>query len=130
MPLSLKLNYDRRVPIYRQIYEAVLGALASEELQPSEQLPTIHHLAGELGVNPNTVARAYRDLERDGHIVSKRGRGSFPADKPGPPDTKARNTILADILRRTLVEAARHHISARDILRYFRSNIDDESNRD
>ncbi len=130
MPLSLKLDYDRRVPIYRQIYEAVLGALASEDLHPSEQLPTIHSLASQLGVNPNTVARAYRDLERDGHIVSQRGRGTFPAPKPAPPDSKARRLILADIFRQTLAEAARHHISARDILSYFRSKIDDEPKRD
>ncbi|MGB1015721.1 MAG: GntR family transcriptional regulator [Nannocystaceae bacterium] len=127
MPLPIKLDYDRRVPIYRQIYEAVLGALANEDLQSNEQLPTIHRLASQLGVNPNTVARAYRELERDGHIVSQRGRGTFPADKPSPPGLKLRNTILADIYKRALAEAARHQISARDILRYFRSNIDDSS---
>ncbi len=77
MPLNLKLDYDRGVPVYRQIFDAVLTSLANGELSKEDQLPTIHALASKLEVNPNTVARAYRELEGAGYIVSKRGLGSY-----------------------------------------------------
>ena len=55
-----------------------MNALARQQLRPDEPLPTIHQLARELDVNPNTVARAYRELEQAGHVVGQRGRGTFP----------------------------------------------------
>lgn len=84
MPLELDIDYDRGVPVYRQIYEAVITALASGALDREEQLPTIHELAHQLEINPNTVARAYRELEQAGHIVAHRGRGTFPAAEQPP----------------------------------------------
>ncbi len=119
-PFKVTLDYDRRIPIYRQIYETVLAALASGALERDEQLPTIHRLAGELGVNPNTVSRAYRDLERDGHIIAKRGRGTFPAGgKPKPPRKQERENILSGLFQRVLAESARHRISVKDLAEYF-----------
>src|SRR5829696_1226640 len=81
MPLDVRIDYDRGVPVYRQIYEAVTAALASGVLARDEQLPTIHELAQRLQINPNTVARAYRELDQDGYIVSQRGRGTFPTER-------------------------------------------------
>ena len=119
-PLKVTLDFDRRIPIYRQIYETVLAALASGALERDEQLPTIHKLAGELGVNPNTVSRAYRDLERDGHIVARRGLGTLPASaKPKPPRKQQRESILARIFQRALAESARHRIDVQDLADYF-----------
>ena len=118
MPLPLHIDYDRGLPVYRQIYEAVTTALASGALGREEQLPTIHELADRLEINPNTVARAYRELEQDGHIVAHRGRGTFPAaERVGPGD---KDKILRTIYDRTIVEAAEHGISAADVVRYFR----------
>jgi GntR family transcriptional regulator len=65
------------VPIYLQLIEQVKRGVALGTLAPGEQLPTVKALALELTVNPNTVARAYRDLERDGVIETSPGRGSF-----------------------------------------------------
>jgi GntR family transcriptional regulator len=118
MPLPLHIDYDRGLPVYRQIYEAVTTALASGALGREEQLPTIHELADRLEINPNTVARAYRELEQDGHIVAHRGRGTFPAaERVGPGD---KDKILRTIYDRTIIEAAQHGISAADVVRYFR----------
>jgi GntR family transcriptional regulator len=118
-PLDLELDYDRGVPVYRQIYEAVVAALAGGALERDEQLPTIHDLARRLDVNPNTVAHAYRELERDGYLVSRRGRGTFAAEIEAPP-AGARRAILAEILDRALAEAARNRIGAEEALRFFR----------
>ncbi len=128
MPVDFQLDYDRGVPIYRQITEAILAALSTGALQVQEQLPTIHELARRLGVNPNTVARSYRDLERDGHIVATRGRGTFPA--PRTPQPLDRDSVLAEIFSRALQDAARHKISAPDLVAYFQEALnDDESTR-
>ncbi len=117
--MKITLDYDRGVPVYRQIAEAVLRALAMGELTGSEQLPTIHQLAARLEVNPNTVARSYRELERDGHIISRRGRGSFPAPNR-PPQDRDDETILGEIYERAIAEGARQGLSVRDIKNYFR----------
>ena len=125
MPFDLELDYDRGVPVYRQIVEAVVRALANGRLAADEQLPTIVELAQRLGVNPNTVARAYRDLEHDGHLVAKRGRGTFGAPlRLGT--AHSREAILRDIYDRAIQEGAKHAISAREILRFFRKAQQDE----
>jgi len=64
-------------PIYRQLTEQIKRAIAIGALLPEERLPTVKALAHELKLNPNTVARVYRDLEREGFIATAAGRGSF-----------------------------------------------------
>ena len=118
MPLALQIDYDRGVPVYRQIYEAVTAALASGALARDEQLPTIHDLAQRLTINPNTVARAYRDLDQDGYISSQRGRGTFPAPSRAPTaDDKRR--MLRSIYDKAVAEAAGHGIAAAEVVRFF-----------
>lgn len=122
MPLDVELDYDRGVPIYRQITEAILAALSTGQLARSEQLPTIHELAARLGVNPNTVARSYRDLLRDGHIVAKRGKGTFPALEP--PEPIDRDKTLRDLYDRIVGEAARVGISVAELMSFFNRQIE------
>jgi GntR family transcriptional regulator len=118
MPLDITIDYDRGVPVYRQIYEAVTAALASGTLARDEQLPTIHELAQRLSINPNTVARAYRDLDQDGFIVSHRGRGTFPAEERLATAADKRG-VLRSIFDRAIAEASRHGIAATEVIRYF-----------
>lgn len=128
MPLDVELDYDRGIPVYRQIYEAVVRALASGRLARAERLPTIHGLAADLGINPNTVVRAYKDLERDGHVISRRGRGTFASEEPvgAGASERQREQILRGIYDRAMVEAARHHIGPQQVVRYFRRALHDE----
>lgn len=77
MPAVLTVDTRSGVPIYLQIIEQVKRSVALGVLAPGEQLPTVKQLALDLTVNPNTVARAYRDLERDDVIETASGRGSF-----------------------------------------------------
>ena len=77
MPAVLTVDSRSGVPIYLQIVEQVKRSVALGVLQAGEQLPTVKQLALDLTVNPNTVARAYRDLERDSVIETAPGRGSF-----------------------------------------------------
>jgi GntR family transcriptional regulator len=77
MPAVLTVDPRSGVPIYLQIIEQVKRSVALGILQAGEQLPTVKQLALDLTVNPNTVARAYRELERDSVIETAPGRGSF-----------------------------------------------------
>ncbi len=69
------------VPIYLQIVNQVRGQVAAGRLTPGQEVPTIRALAEQLTVNPNTVARAYRDLERSGVLATRRGAGTIVADR-------------------------------------------------
>lgn len=77
MPAVLTVDPRSGVPIYLQIIEQVKRSVALGVLQAGEQLPTVKQLAIDLTVNPNTVARAYRELEREDVIETSPGRGSF-----------------------------------------------------
>src|SRR5688572_19673863 len=77
MPLSISVSPGSPVPIYRQIVDQVCAAVVSGELTEDEPLPSVRVLAAELELNPNTVARAYADLARDGIVESRGTRGSF-----------------------------------------------------
>ncbi len=75
--MSLQIDSQRKVPIYIQIDEQIRAQIAAGQLRPGEQLPTIRELAADLGVNYNTVARAYLELDHDGMISTQQGRGTF-----------------------------------------------------
>jgi GntR family transcriptional regulator len=77
MPTVLTVDPRSGVPIYLQIIEQIKRSVALGLLQSGEQLPTVKQLAIDLTVNPNTVARAYRELEREQVIETSPGRGSF-----------------------------------------------------
>ncbi|MGP6158030.1 MAG: GntR family transcriptional regulator [Vulcanimicrobiaceae bacterium] len=77
MPAIFTVDPRSGVPLYLQLIEQVKRAVALGALEPGEQLPTVKALALDLTINPNTVARVYRELERDGVIETSPGRGSF-----------------------------------------------------
>ena len=71
------INYQSPMPVYKQLYENVIRLVSFGALKPNDKLPPVRTLAGELGINPNTVSKAYSMLENDGYIYSAVGRGSF-----------------------------------------------------
>jgi GntR family transcriptional regulator len=77
--MLFQVNASSGVPIYVQIETQVKNAVAAGALKPGQPLPSVRKLASELGINPNTVARAYQELERDGMIVTVPGGGTFAA---------------------------------------------------
>ncbi len=118
MPVHVRLDYGLGVPIFRQVFDAVAAALATGEIQPGEQLPTIHALAHELDINPNTIVRAYRELEHAGLIVGERGRGTFPAERAEPPSD--RHSLLRQIVKRMFRECEQHGISQAEVMLFLR----------
>lgn len=75
------LDYKAKVPFYEQIQNQVIRFIALELLSPNDQLPAVRALASDLGINPNTVQKAYQELERLGYIYSRMGKGSFISPK-------------------------------------------------
>lgn len=104
MPVVLTVDARSGVPIYQQIVEQVKRSTALGVLQAGEQLPTVKQLALDLTINPNTVARAYRDLERDGVIETAPGRGSFVKGDGATASTKI---AARDVARRSLESVVR-----------------------
>jgi len=78
---QLKLDLRSGVPVYRQIIDQVRGGVAAGMLAAGDQLPTVRQLAVDLAINPNTVLRAYRELELGGMIETHQGTGTFIANK-------------------------------------------------
>src|SRR5215469_6420078 len=74
---SFRLDLASGVPVYRQIIDQVLGGIAAGTLVPGTQLPTVRQLAVDLSINPNTVVRAYRELEIRGVLETQQGTGTF-----------------------------------------------------
>src|ERR1039457_1083459 len=72
-----QLDLHSGVPVYRQVIDQVRGAIAAGQLTPGDQLPTVRQLAVDLAINPNTVVRAYRELELGGLLETHQGTGTF-----------------------------------------------------
>ena len=78
----IHLDYRDARPIYNQIFDGIREQILAGILQPGDKLPSVRELAGELAINPNTIQRAYRELEADGWIGSMAGKGSFVCGAP------------------------------------------------
>ncbi len=76
-----QLDYGDHRPIYEQIKEKVSQLIISGALKENDKIPSVRELAGQLAINPNTIQKAYRDLEGDGYIYSLRAKGSFVAPR-------------------------------------------------
>ena len=94
-------------PIYAQLDRAIRAAIATGELEPGSQLPTVRQLAVDLAVNANTVARVYAQLERDGVLETRRGVGTFVREAATPQVARThRERELRELMRRFIGDAA------------------------
>lgn len=84
----IQLNYRDSKPIYEQIKEGFRKLIISNSLSADEKLPSVRELASSLAINPNTIQRAYRDLESEGYIYTIAGKGTFVAERKEIYDTR------------------------------------------
>jgi GntR family transcriptional regulator len=124
MPAVLTVDPRSGVPIYLQIIEQVNRSVALGVLHSGEQLPTIKQLALELTVNPNTVARAYLELERDAIIETAPGRGSFVRSNGSAGSGNAASDVARDALHGALREAKSVGLSRSDVRKLIDVAID------
>ena len=117
------INLGSGVPYYRQIILQIEKGLAGGVIQPGMQLPTVREVALDLQINPNTVARAYRELEAKGIIRSIRGRGTFVS--PELPQSAQEeinfraHSLVKDLARQLVQEANQLNIPPEEIRRVF-----------
>ena len=117
-----QVEYNSGIPVYRQIINLVCATVAAGALKDGDQLPTIRALHQHLNVNPNTVAKAYRELELKGVIVSERGSGSFikVQEAAARPDSSEKKARLKQLYQRLLAEAADNGLSERELLSFMK----------
>ncbi|HVA48654.1 MAG TPA: GntR family transcriptional regulator [Pirellulales bacterium] len=120
--IIFSLDPKSGVPIYRQIQDQVRFGISSGRLCPGEQLPTVRALAVDLSVNPNTVIKAYTELERQGVLTTEQGSGTFVAPQPAvtlaPRDQEAK---LRALCTEFLGQAAQYGFAPRDVLKTIRN---------
>src|SRR5579863_3299030 len=107
------------VPAYRQIIDQVLGGMAAGTLRPGDQLPTVRQMAVDLAINPNTVVRAYRELEIREVLSTQQGTGTFLTDKKPPVDGVERERRIARLCGELLSKAGAEGIELAEIIGYL-----------
>src|SRR5262245_4404560 len=114
--MTFHINTASRIPLYQQLAQQVREAIARGDLKPDVGLPSVRVLSRQLVVNPNTVARAYTELEREGLLVSRPGRGIYVARPRSELTRAARDRRLMELLDRWLTEAVHLGFSAEEVL--------------
>ncbi|MCF6284140.1 MAG: GntR family transcriptional regulator [Candidatus Hydrogenedentes bacterium] len=103
--MQLHITPGDGAPIYRQIIDQVKNLVAAGRLKPGDEMPTIRALAQQLLINPNTVARSYRELEAQGILLSRQGSGTVLADGGSPLARSERMRMLTTQVDKLLTEA-------------------------
>ncbi|MCX7015593.1 MAG: GntR family transcriptional regulator [Candidatus Sumerlaeota bacterium] len=118
--MQLRISPSDGTPIYLQIVNQVKYLVASGRLAPDEQLPPVRKLAEQLTLNPNTVARAYRELEAAGVVASRRGAGVFISDSGSPLARREQKRILTERVDVLLAEARQMNVGVDELLELLR----------
>ena len=122
-PFRFRLDLHSGVPVYRQLIDQVRVGIASGSLSVGDQLPTVRQLAVDLSINPNTVARAYRELELGGVLETHQGTGTFiSAQKPRGSDEE-RSRQLAQIVADSVARAGAIGYAVEDLIEELRELI-------
>jgi GntR family transcriptional regulator len=112
----LRLDLQSGVPVYRQIIDQVRGGIASGVLAVGDQLPTVRQLAVDLAINPNTVARAYRELELGGLLETHQGTGTFISTQKLRGGEAERQRQLAQIVGECMARAGAAGFTVEDLI--------------
>ncbi len=118
--MQLRISSSDGVPIYIQIVNQVKYLVASGRLEPGEEMPPIRTLAEQLVVNPNTVARAYLELERAGVVTMRQGSGTYISESSSPFSRREKLKVLAQRADSLLVEAGHLGIDLEEVVGLLR----------
>lgn len=124
---GIQVDYRDRRPIYEQLVGNVRALVLRGILAPDEQMPSVRALAAELGINPNTIQKAYAELERQGVIYSSPGRGSFVCSEPAlmrEEELSSRRAAIAEILKEAKTYGLRREDAAELIDAIWRDEDD------
>lgn len=116
---EFKLDLRSGVPVYRQIIDQVLGGISAGTLKAGDQLPTVRQLAVDLSINPNTVVRAYRELEIRGVLATQQGTGTFLTEQKVEKNELERRRRIAQLAGEMLARAGAEGIALGELVDYF-----------
>jgi GntR family transcriptional regulator len=123
--MIFQINPDDPTPLYAQLERTIRLGIATGRLRPDTQLPTVRQLAVDLRVNANTVAKVYRDMEREGLLETRRGVGTFVrTSKPEVMPAVERKRLLKELADRFLAEAAMHGFAAAELLAHVKGRLE------
>ncbi|MGA7521743.1 MAG: GntR family transcriptional regulator [Acidobacteriaceae bacterium] len=114
------LDAHSGVPVYRQLIDQVLGAVARGALATGDQLPTVRQVAVDLAINPNTVMRAYREMEIRGIVDTQQGAGTFIAEMKEAAPPRERERQLAQLANEFAARAGGLGFSINELMRALR----------
>jgi len=122
--LWIQISAGSDEPIYLQVAEQISRAIAKSELQGGDKLPAVRKLAAELVINPNTVARAYSQLEQAGLVIAKTGSGTFVSDPQLRRGGAAEVNTLAERMDSVITRGLNLGIDSRDLIAMFKGRIE------
>jgi GntR family transcriptional regulator len=118
--MQLRISDQDGVPIYVQLVRQIKYLVSSGRLAAGEQLPPVRKLAEQLLINPNTVARAYRELEGEGLVTSRQGAGVFVADGVSPLARREQQRLLMERIDVLLTEARQMKVDVESLISLVR----------
>ncbi len=121
--LHFQINPHSGLPVYRQMIDQIKYYVASDTLKPGDQLPSIRELAQRLAVNPTTVVRVYSDLQHEGIVEMRHGKGAFVTDSGHRMSATERERTLRDLARHLAVEAVQMGAPASQVLKVVREEL-------
>lgn len=113
--MAIRVEATSQVPIYEQIADQIVFAVATADLQPGDLVPSVRDLSVQLTVNPNTVVRAYQELERLGVLEPLRGRGMAVTADAAKRCRDRRKELIKDTVKATVREAVSAGLTAEDL---------------
>jgi GntR family transcriptional regulator len=128
-PFQFRLDLRSGVPAYRQIIDQVLVGIASGALKGGEQLPTVRQAAVDLSINPNTVMRAYRELEIRGILTTQQGTGTFITPSEVKPDEVERQRRLSVLAGQLAAQAAAEGFQLQEVIDRLNELIPEQERR-
>jgi GntR family transcriptional regulator len=128
-PFQFRLDLRSGVPVYRQLIDQVMAGIATGVLAAGDQLPTVRQVAVDLSINPNTVVRAYRELEIRGVLETQQGTGTFISHKKVERDTIERQRQLSQLAGEFVARAGAAGFTVQDLLRELQDFKGDSGTR-
>ncbi len=116
MAIQIQLDLKSGVPFYRQIIDQVKAAMATESIGPGDRLPTVRQLAVDLSINPNTVSRAYTELELTGLVETQMGSGTFVGNRPVERNDVEKLRVLDQLCQEFLSRISTHGFTLVEVL--------------
>ncbi|HSW01036.1 MAG TPA: GntR family transcriptional regulator [Sedimentisphaerales bacterium] len=125
--IPFKLDLKSGVPFHRQIVDQIRCGIASERLLPGEQLPTVRDLAVQLQINPNTVRKAYSDLELLGTLDTQQGTGTFVSHQQIEIGDAEKKRMLAQLCDELVARGHQYNLTLTDIIEYLQGRKNHET---